>query len=134
MAATSATHTSGIGSSGAAPRPPENTMETSVSEGRQQQDALAAARVSERQPQREKNRTTLLQPGGLALADEPRRVASRIDRLSRYRSDVRPLVPEDVLRGDVGALHAAGEVLERVIGSRDFMDVRYLEAGTVAAR
>jgi endonuclease G len=109
-------------------------METLMSERRQQQDALAAARVSERQSQREKNRTTLLQPGGLALADEPARVASRIDRLSRYRSDVRPLVPEDMLRGDPGALLAAGEVLERVIGSRDFMDVRYLEAGTVAAR
>src|SRR5439155_11511639 len=38
------------------------------------------------------------------------------------------------IEGDEGALKAAGAVLERIVGTTDFVDVRYLEGGAVAAR
>ena len=47
------------------------------------------ARVAERAEQRRENLATLEKPGGIALADEPQRVAARLDRLSRYWSRAR---------------------------------------------
>lgn len=118
-----------------------------------QQDA-AAARIAERSGDRARRIDALEQPGGIGLADEPGRVAARLDRLSRYwarapRPTLREEAPraavEDVLstaldRGmawgapPAGApLETAGEVLERIVGTADFVGINYLETGVIAA-
>lgn len=100
---------------------------------RDDQDAAAAERVAERSDERRRKIETLKSPGGIAMADDPKRVAARIDRLSHYYSDVRPVDPTSIIDDKDGARQAAGAVLERVIGTEDFVGVRYLEAGVVAA-
>jgi endonuclease G len=124
------------------------------SELAENQQRAAAARVAERQPEREQNLADLEKPGGLGLADEPGRVAARLDRLSRYwaRAPI-PIQREDVPQGsaeeivataidrgmawgkapDGQPLAAAGEVLEKIIGTVDFVGVSYLERGVTAA-
>ena len=72
--------------------------------------------------------------GRMVMADEPVRIASRIDRLSHYYPGVRPVSPSALRAGDPAAVAAAGAILERVINTPDFVDVRYLEAGTRASR
>jgi endonuclease G len=61
-------------------------------------------------------------------------VATRIDRLSRFHPDVRPIDPASIAREEPSAMAAAGAVLERIIQTEDFLGVGYLEAGVVAAR
>lgn len=105
---------------------------------RKQQDA-AAARVRAMDDEREQIIEVLNLPGGIALADSPERIATRIDRLSRYRADVRPVTPQEVEAGLAAALDVSAErpvavdpataVLERVIGTADFLGVAYLEVG-----
>jgi endonuclease G len=58
-------------------------MASVEAERRRQADA-AAQRYAARREQRLHNIETVRQPGGLALADSPERVAKRLDRLSRY--------------------------------------------------
>jgi endonuclease G len=120
----------------------------------EEQQEGAAARVAKRRPEREQNLVDLEKPGGLGLADEPERVAARLDRLSRYwaRAPI-PIQREDVPQGSPGEIvaaaidrgmawgqapdgqpmAAAGEVLEKIIGTVDFVGVSYLERGVTAA-
>ncbi|HET7507779.1 MAG TPA: DNA/RNA non-specific endonuclease [Solirubrobacterales bacterium] len=129
----------------------ESPLQSQLAEDQQR---AAAARVAEREAVREENLVTLRKPGGLGFADEPERVAARLDRLSRYwaRAPI-PTKREEVPQGpaeeivtnalEMGMawgerpagepLEAAGEVLEKIIGSVDFVGVSYLERGVTAA-
>jgi endonuclease G len=121
-----------------------------------EQNDAAAARVREREETRAKNIRVLSEPGGLANADSPERVASRIERLASYHLD-EPLpaggagdapaaAPGDRLRSAARRLANSKRapavpakdgddperVLERVINNADFLEFRYLDAGNVA--
>jgi endonuclease G len=93
-----------------------------------------AQRVAKRTKARRAGIRVLGERGGIARVDAPERVAARIDRLSRYFPDVRPISPPALIAEEPAALDAAGAVLERVIGTEDFVGVRYLAAGSRAAR
>lgn len=93
----------------------------------------AAERVRRRTGQRQQ-KIEAITTGQLVLADEPIRIASRIERLSRYYPSVRPVSPAAIVANDPEAVQAAGAVLERIINTPDFVDVRYLEAGTRSSR
>ena len=129
----------------------ESPLQSRLAEDQQR---AAAARVAGREAEREQNLATLRKPGGLGFADEPERVAARLDRLSRYwaraplpaqREDVphgpaEEIVTTAIERGMAWGRHpggepleAAGEVLEKIIGSVDFVGVSYLERGVTAA-
>jgi endonuclease G len=97
------------------------------------QDEAAAQRVRMRIGER-RQRIEAISSGELVLADEPIRIASRIERLSRYYPTVRPVSPPALVANDPQAVQAAAAVLERIINTPDFVDVRYLEAGTRSAR
>jgi endonuclease G len=97
------------------------------------QNEEAAKRVEARRAERQV-KIKAIQGGDLAAADTPERVASRIDRLSRYHPDIIPLSPADLVADRDHAKRAANAVLERVINTPDFVDVRYLAAGELAAR
>jgi endonuclease G len=97
------------------------------------QEAVAV-RVADRGEQRRRKIEILREPGGIARADEPRRVATRIDRLSRYHPDVRPVSPGAIVAGDSAEMSAAGAILERIIQTNDLLGVGYLEGGATAAR
>ena len=92
------------------------------------------ARVAERGEQRRRQIELLQEPGGIALADDPARVATRIDRLSHYYPDVRPVSPAAIAAREPAAMAAAGAILERIIQTNDLLGVAYLEGGVVAAR
>ncbi|WP_328418414.1 DNA/RNA non-specific endonuclease [Micromonospora sp. NBC_00389] len=92
------------------------------------------ARVASRVVQRREKIDTLRLPGGIARADEPDRVATRIDRLSRHYPDVRPVSPTAIRAGEPAAVAAAGAILERIIQTNDLLGVDYLDGGVVAAR
>ncbi|MFC4117145.1 DNA/RNA non-specific endonuclease [Nonomuraea zeae] len=92
------------------------------------------ARVAERSEERQRKIELLQEPGGLALADDPARVATRIDRLSRYHPDVRPVSPAAIAAQEPAAMAAAGAILERIIQTNDLLGVAYLEGGVAAAR
>jgi endonuclease G len=94
----------------------------------------AAERVAATTEERRGRVELLREPGGLVRADAPERVAARIDRLSRHLSDVRPVDPSALIAGEPAAVAAAEKILERVVGTPDFLGVHYLEAGAIAAR
>jgi endonuclease G, mitochondrial len=94
-----------------------------------EQYKAAAARVESRTGERQQ-RIEAITSGHLEQADEPIRIASRIDRLTRYYPGIRPVSPTALEANDPKAVEAAGAVLERIINTPDFVDVRYLEAGT----
>jgi endonuclease G len=98
-----------------------------------QQDDSAAERVAARTSER-RERITAIKRGRLVAANEPVRVATRIARLSRYYPGVRPVSPSALQAQDPVAVKAAGAVLERIINTADFVDVRYLEAGARESR
>ncbi|QFG26857.1 DNA/RNA non-specific endonuclease [Actinomadura sp. WMMB 499] len=91
---------------------------------RRQREA-AAQRVAERAAERRGNERVLASPGGVAEADTPERIAERIDRLNRFYGDGNLVEP-------AGAAPAAR--LEKIINTVDYVGVRYLDAGVVAAR
>ncbi|AIJ22731.1 DNA/RNA non-specific endonuclease [Amycolatopsis methanolica] len=91
-------------------------------------------RVHEREDERLRKIAILAEPFGLAKADDPGRVATRIDRLSRTRPDVRPVDPVAIAEGEEDALRDAGTVLERIIRTDDLLGVGYLEGGVRAAK
>ncbi len=97
------------------------------------QQAAAAARAGRRVVERRAKIALLRTPGGIARADEPRRVATRIDRLARYHPDVRPVSPAAIVAGEPAAMAAAGAILERIILTDDLLGVGYLEGGVRAA-
>ena len=103
-----------------------------LTEASAQQSEAAAKRVGRRTSER-RDKIDAITSGRLAAADEPVRVASRIDRLSRYYPGVRPVSPAALAANDPKAVAAADAVLERIINTPDFVDVRYLEAGTRAS-
>jgi endonuclease G, mitochondrial len=105
---------------------------SSLGEASDQQRETTAARVEARTSQR-RQRIKAIKAGRLVQADEPIRIASRIDRLSRYYPGVRPVSPSALEANNRKAVTAAGAVLERIINTPDFVDVRYLEAGTRAS-
>lgn len=97
-------------------------------------EAAVAARVADRTTQRRARIGMLGRPGGLARADDPRRVAIRIDRLGRHYPDVAPVDAAALAANDPAAVAAAEDVLERIIKTDDLLGVRYLEGGVAAAR
>lgn len=99
----------------------------------EQQDAVRA-RVADRREQRQRKISILSEPGGFAKADEPSRVATRIDRLSRHYPGVRPVSPSAIASGEPAAVSAAGAVLERIIKTNDLLGVGYLAGGVAAAQ
>lgn len=127
-----------------------------VGEARDAQQEQAARRVAERAEQRARNIAQLQEAGGYAAVNSDELVVRRLDRLSRYYAGDRlpgtkAELPDASLEAALhraaaanlpGAAEAAaapsiesaGRVLEAVIGRADFLDVRYLEAGVVAAR
>lgn len=96
------------------------------------QDAVAG-RAARRGEQRRAKIALLRRPGGIAQADEPSRVATRIDRLGRYYPDVRPVSPAAIAAGDPKAMIAAGAILERIILTDDLLGVGYLQGGVTAS-
>ena len=94
----------------------------------------AAERVKRNADERVAAVELLQQPGGIALADAPEFIAARIDRLSRFYPDIRPIEPLALAEGRPDAMEAAGKLLERVINTEDFLGVRYMEGGTLASR
>lgn len=102
---------------------------SALGEASARQREAAAERVRTRTGQR-RQRIEGITTGRLVMADEPIRVASRIERLSRYYPGVRPVSPAALVANDPKAVEAAGAVLERIINTPDFVDVRYLEVGT----
>jgi endonuclease G len=100
---------------------------------REEQQRAAAERIGARGQERGE-KIDAIRSGHLAEADTPERVASRIDRLTHYYADVRPISPGALVADRAGAKRSADAVLERVINTPDFVDVRYLAAGDVAAR
>jgi endonuclease G len=93
-----------------------------------------AARVATRSEQRRRTAALLAEPGGIARADEPVRVATRIDRLSHHYRDIHPIDPAAITAADPAAVTAAVAVLERIIQTDDLLPVGYLEGGAAAAR
>ncbi|MGJ6965948.1 DNA/RNA non-specific endonuclease [Streptosporangium sp. G11] len=93
-----------------------------------------ATRVADRSEQRQWKIAVLAEPGGIARADEPVRVAARIDRLSRHYRDIRPIDPTAITTAQPAAVTAAAAVLERIIQTNDLLPVGYLEGGAAAAR
>ncbi|WP_068927997.1 DNA/RNA non-specific endonuclease [Planobispora rosea] len=91
----------------------------------ERQNEAAARRVAERASQRHEHEAALASPGGLARADTRERIGKRIDRLSRFYGD------SDLLARDVPEPEAQ---LEKIINTADFVGVRYLDAGVLAAR
>jgi endonuclease G, mitochondrial len=84
---------------------------------RERQSEAAAERVAARTAERTDHEATLAQPGGIAAADTPERIAKRLSRLNdRY-----PDRPDET-------------TIERIINTADFVGVRYLDAGVAAAR
>lgn len=106
---------------------------STLGEASTRQDAAAAERVRMRIGER-RQKIEAITSGELVMADEPIRIASRIERLSRYYPAVRPVSPPALVANDPRAVQAAAAVLERIINTPDFVDVRYLEAGTRSAR
>jgi endonuclease G, mitochondrial len=122
------------------------------------QTEAAAERIKARTRTREEN-VKQIETGGIAAANPPERLTKRLDRLSRYYAgdrlpatpaDARIAEPEAVLatfrkrrfsrEAPAAVLEAAGspgdtgKVLERIINTSDFLDIRYLEGGVAAAR
>ncbi len=98
-----------------------------------EQEAAAAARAAERTGERQAKIALLRKPGGIAEADEPSRVATRIARLGGYHPDLRPVSPAAIAAGDPAAMTAAGAILERIAGTNDLLGVGYLEGGVTAS-
>lgn len=97
-----------------------------------QQDAAASRVKDQTEPRLRK--IALLRGDNMVSADTPERVAARIDRLSRYYADVRPIDPVAIAAQDEDAVKGVGAVLERIINTNDLLDVRYLDGGATAER
>jgi endonuclease G len=125
-----------------------------LSEAGRSQDEAAAERVERRREERLHRIDALGTPGQLAEVEDPGRIAKRLDRLSRYyageelpeTADETPAAaPEEVLAaavergslprrvGEAPAQDGPAVVLERIINTPDFVDIRYLQAGVAAA-
>jgi endonuclease G, mitochondrial len=109
----------------------EGVAESVAAAGEEQRE-LAAERVENRADEREAI-VEDLQEGGVAAANSPERIAKRIDRLSQLGETPLPAPPlGEVARGE--EVETAGAILEQIINTPDFIDIRYLEGGVAAAR
>jgi endonuclease G len=121
----------------------------SYEQARDRQRDAAAERVSARTEARLGNEAVLVEPGGLARVDTEERIAKRLDRLSRYVTGDAPpptvltAPPAAIMREAVERVEGGQEretaaepakLLEKIILTADFVGVRYLDAGVVAAR
>ena len=69
------------------------------------------------------------------VVDTPERMAKRVDRIRRHRAGEPPRgAPVAVPPPGSEAADADGRMLEAIINSADFVDIRFLEAGVAAAR
>lgn len=93
-----------------------------------------AARVADRTEDRVAKIGLLHQPGGIAEADEPRRVAVRIDRLGRHFPDLPPVSTDGIAASEPGAMATAKAILETIVLGNDLLGVGYLEGGVAAAQ
>lgn len=84
----------------------------------QRQQRAAQQRIADRAGDRSQHEDALQSPGGIAAANSEERLARRIDRIRHYR----------------GGQTGPDTVLETIINTPDFVDVRYLDAGVAAAR
>jgi endonuclease G, mitochondrial len=107
-----------------------NTFEAALEKQRE----AAEQRVTAHTDERRRKIGAIRRPGGLVEADDPERIATRIDRLSRNYPDIRPINPGAVAAEEPAAMAAAGAVLERIINTPDFVGVRYLDSGVRASR
>lgn len=98
------------------------------------QENSARDRVKDRSESRARKRRLLAEPGGLAKADDPARVATRIDRLCRYHSELDPAASGELVAEEPDALERAGKILEKIINSDDLLSIGYLEGGVAAGR
>ncbi|HZK05284.1 MAG TPA: DNA/RNA non-specific endonuclease [Actinomycetaceae bacterium] len=120
------------------------------------QQRIAERRAKDREVERRRTETCLKNPDGMVTANDPLRVAKRLDRVTRYLAGGDPkesptTAPAEALVQDAvgraigadapgaelsgtidGSEPAAGELLERIINTADFVDVRYLDSGVVA--
>ncbi|MEA2443924.1 MAG: endonuclease mitochondrial, partial [Thermoleophilales bacterium] len=122
------------------------------------QTEAAAERIKARTGEREEA-VRQIETGGIAAANPDDRLTKRLDRLSRYYAgdrlpttpaEARVAEPEAVLANvrkrrfsrdaPASVVEAAaapgdtGKVLERIINTSDFLDIRYLEGGVAASR
>lgn len=123
----------------------------------EEQQSAAKKRFVERADERRMHVEALASPGGVLNANPEERIAWRVDRVTRYNSGEEvPITPAQIpaeaagnvlaesLRrspyvaatpADAGAPSVlAGVSLEKVINTRDFVDIGYLEAGVAASR
>ena len=121
------------------------------------QDGAAAQRVLDRAAERNEKIGILSESGGIGRADDPARIAKRMDRLACYHlNDELPRTPGETPDEEPEALLRTAArriaesplvpgvgvetgdqpevVLEKVINVNDFLEIRYLDAGTRAAR
>ncbi|KPM52510.1 endonuclease [Frankia sp. CcI49] len=99
-----------------------------------EQEAALAARAADRTEPRRGKISVLQEPGGVARADDPTRVAARIERLARYHPAARSVSPAAIGAEDPAAIAEAGVALEKIILTNDLLGVDYLENGVAAAR
>jgi len=125
--------------------PPE---EPDFAAERARQQRAAADRLRQREAVRAEHEAVLREPGGLARADDPTRIAKRLDRVTRYlvegeatvaspHADRAELVADalDLAAQLPGQTPAdSGVLLEKIINTADFLGVRYLDDGVAAAR
>ena len=78
-----------------------------LAEASAQQSEAAAKRVGKRTSER-RDKIDAITSGKLVAADEPVRIASRIERLSRYYPGVRPVSPAALEANDPKAVAEAG--------------------------
>jgi endonuclease G len=102
-----------------------------LSEASDRQHETAADRVETRTGQRRK-KIKAIKAGRLVQADEPIRIASRINRLSRYYPGVRPVSPSALEANNRDAVQPPVRCWTHHQHA-GFRDVRYLEAGTRAS-
>ncbi|WP_068166700.1 DNA/RNA non-specific endonuclease [Rhodococcus phenolicus] len=115
---------------------------------REHQRRAAARRIVDRTEVRTGNEQVLDEPGGIARADDPERIARRLDRVSRYYlggdtahaptgADPAALIESALERAPSilgSATEDADSMLEKIINTADFVGVRYLDEGVAAAR
>ncbi|HEX6360827.1 DNA/RNA non-specific endonuclease [Actinophytocola sp.] len=97
-------------------------------------ESAVAARVADRTDARRANINLLNQRGGLARADDPRRVVARLDRLGRHYPDLPKVDANALAAGELAAVTAAEDALEKIVLTDDLLGIGYLEGGVAASR
>lgn len=133
----------------------ETTVASYSAMANEQRDA-AEERFRQRKPKRDRA-VEAIKAGNLTAVNPPEQVARRVDRLTRYmRGEQVPVTVDEVPRAPAEEVMAAsidraprladearttadplgmaGAVLEKIINTADFVDVRYLQNGVAASR